>query len=85
MSRQKYPQKKGIEKDARLVDRFKHIKEFTVIMSGKGGVRKSNAAENLALTLSERVGPGKVGIVDADIHGPNIPKSYFLSCNSFPK
>ncbi len=74
MSTQQYQQKKGIEKDARVVERFKYIKQVIVIMSGKGGMGKSTVAANLALALSERVGAGQVGIVDAYIHGPNIPK-----------
>ena len=41
-------------------------------MSRKGGVRKSTVAANIAETL-QRLG-FKTGILDADIHGPNIPK-----------
>ncbi len=43
-----------------------------MVISGKGGVGKSSVAVNLAATLA---GQGHaVGILDADIHGPNIPK-----------
>ncbi len=43
-----------------------------VVMSGKGGVGKTTVTVNLALTLAER--RMSVGLLDADITGPNIPK-----------
>jgi len=48
------------------------IKYKFVVLSGKGGVGKSSVAVNLAASLAQK--GHKVGIVDADIHGPNIPK-----------
>jgi ATP-binding protein involved in chromosome partitioning len=41
-------------------------------MSGKGGVGKSTVAANLAVALA--AAGHKVGILDGDVHGPNIPK-----------
>jgi len=48
------------------------IKRRLVVMSGKGGVGKSTVASNLAFALSLQ--DYKVGLLDADIHGPSIPK-----------
>ena len=47
------------------------VKHFIAVASGKGGVGKSTIAVNLALAL-ERQGL-KIGILDADVYGPNIP------------
>lgn len=49
------------------------IKKIVGIMSCKGGVGKSTLAVNLAVILSSFYGK-KIGLLDADIHGPNHPK-----------
>jgi ATP-binding protein involved in chromosome partitioning len=54
------------------IDRMNRIKHKIVIGSGKGGVGKSTVTVNLAAALQSR--GFKVGILDADITGPNIPK-----------
>jgi len=48
------------------------IKYKFMVMSGKGGVGKSTVAANLAVTLARN--GSTVGLLDADIHGPDIPK-----------
>jgi len=58
--------------DERLADKLSSIKHRLVVMSGKGGVGKSTVAANLAVSLAEA--GNTVGILDGDVHGPNIPK-----------
>ena len=65
-------QRQMMEQEIRLVRNLGKIKHKLVVMSGKGGVGKSTVAANLAETL-QKLGY-KTGILDADIHGPNIPK-----------
>ena len=47
------------------------IKNAVAIASGKGGVGKSTVAVNVAVTLARK--GAQVGLLDADIYGPNIP------------
>lgn len=47
------------------------IKNVVAIASGKGGVGKSTVAVNVAVSLAKS--GAKVGLLDADIYGPNIP------------
>ncbi|MGI9860128.1 Mrp/NBP35 family ATP-binding protein [Moorella naiadis] len=53
-----------------------HIKHVIGVMSGKGGVGKSSVTALLALALKEE--GYRVGILDADITGPSIPRIFGL-------
>ena len=55
-----------------LSSKLSQIKHRIMVMSGKGGVGKSTVATNLAVALS--LDGLLVGLLDADLHGPNIPK-----------
>ena len=58
-------------KPASLVN---HVKYVVAVMSGKGGVGKSSVAAMLAVALSRQ--GLRVGVLDADITGPSIPKMF---------
>jgi Mrp family chromosome partitioning ATPase len=63
----------GGPKPAQSVNRVDHV---VAVLSGKGGVGKSSVAALLAVALHRR---GKrVGVLDADITGPSIPKMFGL-------
>jgi ATP-binding protein involved in chromosome partitioning len=49
-----------------------HVKNIVVVASGKGGVGKSTLSTNLSIFLSKNV--QKIGLLDADIYGPSIPR-----------
>ncbi|MFX0096488.1 MAG: Mrp/NBP35 family ATP-binding protein [Candidatus Hodarchaeota archaeon] len=67
-----YPRETVLEQKSKLEMRMKQIKHKIAIMSGKGGVGKSMITANLAAELASK--DSDVGILDADIHGPCIPK-----------
>ncbi len=65
----------GDELDAqtkRLQERMSQIRYKILVMSGKGGVGKTTVSINLALALANK--GYKVGILDTDLHGPNVAK-----------
>ncbi len=60
--------------DLRIHDRMSRIDRKILIMSGKGGVGKSTVTVNLANALLAQ--GHTVGVLDTDIHGPNIAKMF---------
>lgn len=52
-----------------------------MVLSGKGGVGKSTVAVNVAVALAHRM---QVGLLDADLHGPNVPKMLGIEDQPMP-
>ena len=50
------------------------VKHKIAVISGKGGVGKSTITVNLAVAYAMHGHKNKVGILDADLHGPSVPK-----------
>jgi ATP-binding protein involved in chromosome partitioning len=59
---------------------YPHLGKVIAISSGKGGVGKSTVASNLAIALAKQ--GARVGLMDADIYGPNIPR--MMGVNAAP-
>lgn len=57
------------------------VKQVVVVASGKGGVGKSTTAVNLALALMANDPSKSVGLLDADVYGPSIPRLMNLKGN----
>ncbi|KAM4853285.1 LOW QUALITY PROTEIN: iron-sulfur cluster transfer protein NUBPL [Thomomys bottae] len=57
------------------------VKQVIVVASGKGGVGKSTTAVNLALALAANDSTKTIGLLDADVYGPSIPKMMNLKGN----
>lgn len=58
------------QQDKKIARTLKQIRHKLLVMSGKGGVGKSSVAVGLALTLARR--GYRVGLMDVDLHGPNV-------------
>jgi len=60
------------EDEIKISETLDKVKNRLLVFSGKGGVGKSTIAANLALALSQK--GMQVGLLDVDIHGPNLAK-----------
>lgn len=65
-------EEKQAHREKMMREKLSHIEHKIMVMSGKGGVGKSTVAANLAVSFARK--GYEVGILDADVHGPNIPK-----------
>jgi Mrp family chromosome partitioning ATPase len=68
-TKQKNPQ---ADQDAAVNESLKKIKNKFIVLSGKGGVGKTSTSVNLAIALSKK--GFKIGIMDVDLHGPDVPR-----------
>ena len=64
----------NLEEMSVLKTRMKKIKHKIAIISGKGGVGKTLTAVNLAISFALLGHENRVGLLDADLHGPCVPK-----------
>ena len=68
------PRKERYEEEQRLKLKMSKIVHKIAVISGKGGVGKSTVTVNLATAFAMHGHANYVGILDADIHGPSVPK-----------
>ena len=60
------------EQNAKINSALEKIKNKFLVMSGKGGVGKTSTSVNLSIALASK--GFKVGIMDVDLHGPDVPR-----------
>ena len=71
--------KQLLEQQEKLKNRMSRVKHKIAVISGKGGVGKSTITVNLAVAFAMHEHVNHIGILDADIHGPSVPKILGLS------
>jgi ATP-binding protein involved in chromosome partitioning len=71
--------KQLLEQEKKLRARMSKIRHKIGVISGKGGVGKSTITVNLAVAFAAHGHANMVGILDADIHGPSVPKMIGLA------
>ncbi len=73
-------QKCGEQDNRASLNQYSHIRKVVAVSSGKGGVGKSSVTAMLAVLMARR--GYKVGILDADITGPSIPKAFGITAKA---
>ncbi len=68
----KNPQQMQAEQDIAVNESLVKIKNKILVMSGKGGVGKTSTSVNLSIALAHK--GFNVGIMDVDLHGPDVPR-----------
>jgi len=71
------------QQEQKIKEKLANIDHKVMVMSGKGGVGKSTVAINLAVGLS--LENYYVGLLDVDLHGPNVPKMLGLERGQLQK
>jgi len=72
MSKNQNPKAQQDAKDAAVGQALGKIKNKILVMSGKGGVGKTSTSVNLSVALAQK--GFKVGLMDVDLHGPDVPR-----------
>ena len=75
------PHDEQAQKDAAIKQSLGKIKNKIIVMSGKGGVGKTSTSVNLSIALASS--GYQVGIMDVDLHGPDVPR--MLGLNGMPQ
>ncbi len=65
------------QQKAKVKSSLEKIKQKFIVMSGKGGVGKTSTSVNLSIALANK--GCKVGIMDVDLHGPDVPRMLGLT------
>lgn len=67
-------QSAGLDEQTVLRKRMDKVKHKIAVISGKGGVGKTVTAVNLAVAFAMHGHENRIGLLDADLHGPCVPK-----------